>query len=84
MKTTFDFWDIFATFAATSSVPGVPYGAIGIWLKKMSASGLIPFGGTIPAKTNALQCGGWQWTHADQPAVFIIAMWTFTSEVRGR
>ena len=50
----------------------------------MSASGLIPFGGTCPAKRKALQCGGWQWTHAFQPAVFIIAMCTFTSLVRGR
>ena len=56
----------------------------GIWLKKMSASGLMPLGGTCPAKRKALQCGGWQWTQAFQPAVFIIAMCTFTSLVRGR
>ena len=43
----------------------------------------MPFGGTWPANRKALQCGGWQWMHALHPAAFIIAMWTFTSDVLG-
>ena len=84
MKTTLDFFAASATVFATSSVPGVAYGASGICERKMSASGFTPFGGTIPAKRKALQCGGWQCMQAFMPVAFIIAMCTFTSLVRGR
>ena len=50
----------------------------------MSASGLMPEGGTWPANRKALQCGGWAWMQELTPTDFIMAMCVFTSLVEGR